>query len=162
MGWVYPNGIDMSGYKYLVIQLKVASSNSHLNIFTENSIWSPCCSTSDFSTKKQIVVNLETAKYTSDSAKKGQPLDTKNIRIVSFWGNGNQNIMVNDMYLTNDSDYSREEPTGVTLISGESQQVVDVWTLSGQRIRKAVDSDKATQGLLPGIYIIGNKKVVVN
>ena len=162
MGWVYSDGADMSGYKYLVIQLKVASSNSHLNIFTDNSIWGACYSTTDFGTKKQIVVNLETAKYTSDGNKKGQPLDTKNVRIVSFWGNGNQYIMVTDMYLTNNSDYSREEPTGVTLTPAEYQQFVDVWTLSGQRIRQAVDSEQATQGLLPGIYIVGNKKVVVN
>ena len=151
----------MSGYKYLVIKLKTTSSSSHLNIFTENSIWGSCCSTPDFGSSKQIVLNLKTATYTSGN-QSGQSLDTKNIRIVSFWGNGNQSIIVNDMYLTNNSDYSREEPTGVRLISSENQQVVDVWTLSGQRIRQAVDSDKATQGLLPGIYIVGNKKVVVN
>ena len=140
MGWVYPDGVDMSGYKYLVIQLKVASSNSHLNIFTENSIWSPCCSTSDFSTKKQIVLNLETAKYTNDSDKKGQPLDTKNIRIVSFWGNGSQNIMVDDMYLTNNSDYSREEypiaiegdVNGDGIVNGTDIQAVINFIVAGE------------------------------
>ena len=85
MGWEYANGADMSDYKYLVIKLAATSSDSHLNIFTENSIWSPCHSTADFGSKKQIVINLNTAKYTSDGNKKGQKLDTKNIRIVAFW-----------------------------------------------------------------------------
>ena len=109
----YPSGADMSGYKYLVIKLAATSSDSHLNIFTEGSIWSACCATPDFGSKKQIVLNLSTAKYTSDSDKKGQPLDTKNIRIVSFWGNGNKSIRVNEMYLTNNDDYSPETPTSI-------------------------------------------------
>ena len=161
MGWVYQNGADMSGYKYLVIKLKTTSSSSHLNLFTEGSIWTPCCSTPDFGSKTLIVLNLQTAKYTSDGDKKGQPLDTKNIRIVSFWGNGNQNIMVNDMYLTNNSDYSREETTGVAIVESENQQVVDVWTMTGQPVRKAVNIEQATQGLAPGFYIVGKKKVLV-
>ena len=107
MGWQYTDGADMSAYKYLVIKLGATSSDSHLNIFTENSIWSPCCSTPDFGSKKQIVLNLTTAKYNNDSDKKGQPLDTKNIRIVSFWGTGSKSIRVDDMYLTNNDDYSR-------------------------------------------------------
>jgi hypothetical protein len=115
MGWEYPNGADMSAYRYLVIKLGAASSDSHLNIFTENSIWSACCSTPDFGSKKQIVLDLRTAKYTSDSNKKGQPLDTKNIRIVSFWGTGSKSIKVDDIYLTNNSDYSK--PTGIEAIS---------------------------------------------
>lgn len=114
MGWEYPNGADMSAYRYLVIKLGAASSDSHLNIFTENSIWSACCSTPDFGSKKQIVLDLRTAKYTSDN-KKGQPLDTKNIRIVSFWGTGSKSIKVDDIYLTNNSDYSK--PTGIEAIS---------------------------------------------
>jgi hypothetical protein len=115
MGWEYPNGADMSAYKYLVIKLGATSSDSHLNIFTENSIWSACCSTPDFGSKRQIVLDLSTAKYTSDNNKKGQPLDTKNIRIVSFWGTGSKSIKVDDIYLTNNSDYSK--PTGIEAVS---------------------------------------------
>ena len=152
----------MSGYKYLVIKLKTTSSGSHLNLFTENSIWSSCCSTPDFGTSKQIVLNLKTAKYTSGN-NSGQSLDTKNIRIVSFWGTGSPNIIVNDMYLTNNSDYSPEGTTGITVVDSDSEdgQIVDVWSLTGHPIRKAVNIEQATQGLAPGIYIVGTKKVIV-
>lgn len=161
MGWEYQNGADMSDYKYLVIQLAATSSSSHLNIFTEGSIWSPCCSTPDFGSKKQIVLNLQTAKYTSDGNKKGQPLDTKNIRIVSFWGTGGQTIKVSDMYLTNNSDYTREDFTSIMPVLAEDQQGVDVWSLSGQRIRHGADRRQALQGLPSGIYIVGHQKVMV-
>jgi hypothetical protein len=160
MGWEYPSGADMSDYKYLVIKLGTTSSNSHLNIFTENSIWSPCYSTADFSTKKQIVVNLSTAKYTNDSNKKGQPLDTKNIHIVAFWGNGNQSIRVNDMYLTNNSDYSpMTDVKGIT--ANQPSKQVNVYSLSGQLVRQQADQQKAVQGLPAGIYIVDGRKVFV-
>ena len=154
MGWVYSNGADMSGYKYLVIKLKSTSSSSHLNIFTENSIWSACCSTPDFSSKKQIVLNLKTATYTSDGDKKGQSLDTKNIRIVSFWGNGSQSIVVSDMYLTNNSDYSREKTTSIKTMEDVRSKMSDVWyDMQGRRL-----GGKPTA---PGIYIVGKRKVIV-
>ena len=136
MGWEYPNGADMSGYKYLVIKLAATSSSSHLNIFTSNSIWTPCCSTPDFGTKTQIVLNLSTAKYTSDGDKKGQSLNTKDIRIVSFWGNGNQSIKVQDLYLTNNSDYSK--PTAIdAILSGIQQTPEAVYDLMGRQVGKS-------------------------
>ena len=39
--------------------------------------------------------------------------------------------------------------------------VVDVYTMQGQLLRHRVPREAATQGLAPGIYIVGNKKVVV-
>jgi hypothetical protein len=152
MGWQYTNGADMSGYKYLVIKLGATSSDSHLNIFTENSIWSPCYSTTAFGSKKQIVVNLSTAKYTSDGDKKGQPLDTKNIHIVCFWGNGNQTIKVNEMYLTNNSDYT---PSAIEAIDHSPLNIDhSVYDLQGRRMANG-------QSLKRGLYIVNGRKVVV-
>ena len=151
MGWEYPSGIDMSDYKYLVIKLSATSSSSHLNIFTENSIWSPCYSTADFGTKTQIVVNLQTAKYTSDGNKKGQQLDTKNIRIVAFWGNGSQDIKVKDMYLTNNADYSPNGIDAVRLmpVGGDGR----VYDLQGRRVNSGA--------LEKGVYIKDGKKIMI-
>ncbi len=162
MGWEYPNGADMSGYKYLVIKLKQAQNcDAHLNIFTTGSIWGECYSTSSFGSKRQIVVDLSTATYTSD-ARKGEALDTDNIRIVCFWSNGQGTIVVNDMYLTNNSDYSREEPTGITTLDAPEQPTaVSVYNLSGQLIRHAGDRKSALDNLPAGVYIVGKKKVVV-
>ena len=152
IGWEYANGADMSGYKYLVIKLRSASSGAHLNIFTTPSIWGDCYGTANFGNKKQVVVNLQTATYTSGD-KTGQPLETENVRIVSFWAD-NTRILVEDMYLTNNDDYTRETPDAIEGIEEEISREPDaIYDLSGRKI---------TNGNLPrGIYIIGNKKVAV-
>ena len=152
MGWEYPNGADMSGYKYLVIKLKQTQNcDAHLNLFTTNSIWGDCCEVPAFGSKKQIVFNLQTAKYTSGDSK-GNLLDTKNIRIVSFWANGNGTIVVDDMYLTNNSDYSRpsniEETVVETSVNKESRIY---YNLLGQPVKNPTK----------GIYIRSGKKVVI-
>ena len=154
MGWEYPNGADMSDYKYLVIKLKSTASGAHLNIFTDGSIWASNYETAAFGTKKQIVVNLSTAKYTNGD-KKGQALDTKHIRIVDFWGDY-ATIIVEDMYLTNNSDYSPEQPSGIINIKDDRvNDKNDVYDLQGRKI--ALDNGQ----LKPGIYIINGRKVVV-
>ena len=158
MGWEYPNGADMSAYKYLVIKLKQTQScDAHLNMFTTNSIWNDCYSSASFGTKKQIVINLQTAKYTSGD-KQGKALETNNIHIVSFWTNGTGNLIVDDMYLTNNEDYSPMTGISDTPIDMEN---VNVYTLTGIMVKQHVSPKEATHDLPSGIYIIGNKKVMV-
>ena len=160
MGWEYPNGADFSAYRYLVIKLKrVQNCDAHLNIFTANSIWSDCCESPAFGSKKQIVIDLSKAKYTS-GGKKGQALETNNIHIVDFWANGNGTIVVDEMYLTNNDDYSPQ--TAIDDIAEvAAQKSHTVYTLSGQLIRRASDSASALRGLPAGIYIVGGKKTVI-
>lgn len=152
MGWEYSGGADMSAYKYLVLKLKNTASGAHLNIFTAGSIWSDCCATPDFGSKKQIVVNLKTAKYTSGD-KTGQAVDTKNIRIVSFWSNYGS-IVVDDMYLTNNSDYSREDATAIQeVVNGGALIQTPIYDLGGRRI----DTPNAIRS---GIYIQNGRKII--
>jgi hypothetical protein len=158
MGWEYPNGADMSAYKYLVVKLKQTQNcDAHLNIFTTNSIWNDCYSSAGFGSKRQIVIDLQTAKYTSGD-KQGKALETNNVHIVSFWTNGTGNLVVSDMYLTNNEDYS--PMTGITNTFSNTD-IVDVYTLTGVIVKQHVSASEATLGLPAGIYIIGNKKVVV-
>ena len=152
MGWEYPNGADMSGFKYLVVNLKKTSSGAHLNLFSAPSIWSDCCATPDFGSKKQIVLDLSKAKYTSGD-KTGQALDTKNICIVSFWAN-NATIVVEDMYLTNNSDYT-PETTAIRNVERETMEATSVlYDLSGRRYSDG-------HSLKPGIYIKNGTKIVI-
>ena len=148
MGWEYANGADMSDYKYLVIKLAATSSDSHLNIFTENSIWSDGFESPSFGSNKQIVVNLKTAK-----TKKGVALNTKNISIVAFWGMGNKDIKVDDIYLTNNDDYS---PTAVENIVAHQQNTSQtIYDLQGRRLSSTIN-------LKPGLYVINGKKTMIN
>lgn len=147
MGWEYSSGIDISDYKYLVIKLAATSSGSHLNIFTENSIWSDGFETPAFSSNTQIVVKLKTAK-----TKNGAALNTKNIHIVAFWGNGNQDIKVEEIYLTNNDDYS---PTAIADAIVDIKNTSDViYDLQGRRLPYATN-------LTPGLYIVNGTKIAI-
>jgi hypothetical protein len=145
----------MSDYKYLVLNLKYTSSNSHLNIFTTPNIWGPCHSTAAFNNKKQIVVDLQNATYTNDGDMKGQPLDAKNVYIVSLWGNGQQSIVVNDIYLTNNDDYSSglNDPHFELNLEGNT-----LYDLQGRLIGNGKDEMLPLQR---GIYIRNGRKIVV-
>jgi hypothetical protein len=161
MGWTYTDGVDFSNYKYLVIKLTHAQScGAHLNIFTTNSIWGDGYESPSFGSKRQIVINLQEAKFTSGS-RKGEPLDLKNIHIVCFWGNGQGSIVVSDMYLTNNEDYSREEDADAIEFAEAAPSKVDVYAIDGKCLRKQVGAGEALQGLPAGIYIVGDKKYIL-
>ena len=130
-----------------------------MNIFTANSIWGDCCASPDFGRNKQIVINLQEAEYTSGD-KKGQPLDLTNIRIVAFWGNGSGSIVVDNMYLTNNDDYSIYDPDAVEMAEA-MPATVDVYSVDGMCLRHNVDEGRALQGLSRGIYIVGGRKYLV-
>ena len=107
----------------------------------------------------QIVINLQEAKYTSGD-KTGQPLDLKNIHIVSFWGNGKGNVVLDDMYLTNNDDYSRDNPNAI-FVEDATPSMVNVYGINGICLRQQVPSNQALQGLPSGIYIVNGRKKVV-
>ena len=144
MGWEYANGADMSAYKYLVIKLAATSSDSHLNIFTENSIWSDGFETPNFGSSTQVVVKLNTAK-----TKNGVKLNTKNIRIVAFWGMGNKDITVENIYLTNNDDYS---PTAIQDVNRETGTNNLYYDLQGRKVNTP---------LKKGLYIVNGEKRVI-
>lgn len=161
IGWEYAQPADMSGYKYLVIKLRQAQTcNAHLNIYTSSNLDGDCFSSESFGSDKQIVINLKEAVYTSGS-KQGQPLDTKNVSIVSFWGDGNGLIWFSDIYLTNSETFEREDATSVQKIISSVPSFVDVYSLSGQMIRRHVDRQQLKNELTPGLYIIEGRKVIV-
>ncbi|MDO4994106.1 MAG: hypothetical protein Q4E32_03780 [Bacteroidales bacterium] len=159
MGWIYPNGADMSAYKYLVVNLKrTQSCDAHINLFPTNNIWGDCYSSPAFGSKKQLVINLQTATYTSGN-NSGNPIDASNIHIVSLWSNGTGYIYVDDIFLTNNDDYT--PPTDIEVVNAEAASYVNVFTLSGQRVRSHVAKTSAVEGLPAGLYLVGNRKVLV-
>lgn len=113
-----------------------------------------------FGKDTQIVVRLKEAKYGSGD-KEGLYLDLQNICIVSFWGNGLGTVIVDDMYLTNNNDYSREEKPDAIRIMDDSPATVDVYSINGVCVRQVVSQAQALKNLPAGIYIIGGKKFVV-
>ncbi len=160
MGWVYPNKMDFSDYKYLVINLyKKQTADAHLNIYTSAKTTGACYSSEKFGDSLQIVINLDSAKYTSRTSK-GRSLDKTKIYMVSFTGSiANRPLYVKDMFLSNDSQYA---PVGVVdLVDEQPSGVTTVYSLSGQLVRRSVQRSQALTGLPAGIYIVGGKKILV-
>jgi len=162
MGWVYPHAVDMSDYKYLVIKLyQKQTADVQLNIYPSINLNGACYTTGKFGDDLQIVIDLEAAKYTSKSSK-GKPLNRKNIRMVTFSGaKVNKLLVLTDIFLSNDSQY---DSTGIVEVNSlpATEPKVDVRTLSGLLVRHGVSRREAVRGLPVGIYIVGNRKVIIN
>ena len=160
MGWVYPNKMDFSDFKYLVVNLyKKQTANAHLNIYTTAKTTGACYSTEKFGDSLQIVVDLDAAVYTSRSSR-GRALDKKKIYMVSFTGSiANKPLYLKEMFLSNDEQYA---PTGVVDLAGEQPSgPTSVYSLSGQLLRRNVNRREALVGLPAGVYIIGGRKVMI-
>ncbi|MTK53237.1 family 43 glycosylhydrolase [Paludibacter sp.] len=102
-GWSYNNGIDLSGYKYLVVQLgAVPPGGTVVRAFDENSYWTKPTEAS-FDSNNRAVINL------SNSTKSGTTtaFTSSHVYIVGLWANGGSPININDVYVTNNSDFSK-------------------------------------------------------
>lgn len=159
-GWVYPAAVDMTAYKYLVIQLGRKSADAYVNLYPTTKITSSCFSSETFGDSLTICINLEEAKYTSKT-NKGKTLNRKNIRIVTFSSAANKSLYVKDMFLTNDTQYDYNLTGVLDLPSQLDAAMVDVYSLSGQMLRRRVARTKALQGLPAGVYIVGGRKVII-
>ena len=162
VGWVYPEGIDLSAYKYLVVKLnQKQTADAKLNIYTSNKVNGACHTTPAFGTELQIVVDLKNAKNTSNTLK-NRPLSTEHVYMITFTGNGTGTIVMKDIYVTNNDDYSRMDPSsGISDISMIADDTVSVYTLTGTMLRHRVPRTEATRGLPAGIYVVGGRKIAV-
>lgn len=155
-GWRYSAGIDISDYKYLVAQL--GSNNNcgiSFRIFDENNYWTGCA-TYDFGNSRQVVAKIGEMFRNGTTTR----LDPGHIYIVGFWSYGNTPFIVKKVYLTNSDTY--EEPgSDIPCIFEEEETSVDVYTLSGLKIRTGATRKEALSGLPAGIYIIGNEKITL-
>lgn len=154
MGWQYSGGADFSGYKYLVVKLDKAASSSSADIrlYAQSSIWGGSCYIRSFGSSKRIVIPLKSIKYT-DGDKKGQAVDLTAIYIVAIWTNGNAaGVDFDDIYLTNNSDYSRETNTAIDDIDTDTDCMGDgvIYDLAGRRVSKPTH----------GVYITNGKKFI--
>jgi M6 family metalloprotease-like protein len=89
------------------------------------------------------------------------------MNIKEPWASGHNGISLRDY----DYDFQNyigyalrlpDAPTAIESIGVDGTQArVNVYNMQGQLLKQGVDAAIATQGLRPGIYLIGNKKVVI-
>lgn len=153
-GWQY-DGIDLSGYRYLVAKLGSANNaDVTFNIFDENNYWGSPASYK-FGTGRQIVVSLKYAKKSNGSA-----LNPSHIYIAGFWSNGNNPFVIDSVFLSNSDAYTPTAIGDLPAVDREPE-TVDVYSITGARIRFQVKREQATKGLPSGVYLVGGKKVMV-
>jgi endoglucanase len=157
-GWWYNNGLNLSGYKYLVAQLGADNKSSiSFRVFDENNYWSGAAEY-NFGTKRQVVVTLSNMVKAGKTTK----LDPSHIYIVGFWSSGNSPIVIKNVFLSNSAEYG---PTNsikeISDLNQNENEVVDVFTIMGVRMRSQVKREHATDGLPNGVYIVGRQKVLV-
>ncbi|WP_052345663.1 family 43 glycosylhydrolase [Alkaliflexus imshenetskii] len=164
-GWRYDNGLNLSGYKYLVVRLKVpTSSGAAFRIFDQSNYWAPPV-TYDMGSATQLVVELKNmTKSVNGQTVAANP---SSIYIVGFWSHGNAPIYIDTIYLSNSDDLTPTSISEEVLANDLGNLIVDVYSLMGVKIRSAVQMKDATTGLPRGVYVIGNavagyKKVLVS
>ncbi len=150
-GWKYAAGLDLSKYKYLFAELGSNNPCSiSFRVFDKNNYWSDC-SIQDFGNNRQVRFELN-SMYSNE----GRRLDPSHLYYVGFWSTGGQPFVISNVYATNN-------PTGIESVEDSLSLTgpVDVYNSNGMLIRSGVERSEATDGLPAGLYIIGNKKVIV-
>ena len=130
-GWTYSDGIDLSAYKYLVVKLKEPDNNgAKIFIYPQSNIWANNNYEQAFNNRTQIVVPLHSMK----SQQNGSDIDPSKIYIVALWSLGGKPINIDDIYVTNNDDYS--PMTGISAPSvGSRASNSLIFGLNGARIQ---------------------------
>ena len=144
-GWSYNAGADMSAYKYLVVKLKEPQDlGTQVRLFNKNSVSSSSYKET-IGDRTTVVINLHQMAY--DNA--GHTIDPSKIYIVAFRCTKAGTLNIDDVFLSNDTQY---DAAGIDDVTTSDTTPSAIYTLGGQR---------ATQGRLPaGVYVRGKKKVV--
>lgn len=157
-GWQYDNGIDLSGYKYLVVKLKSpTTSGASFRIFDQGSYWGQPAMY-DVGSNTQIVIELASMQKEIDGVMVA--VNPATVYIVGFWSFGNNPILIDKVYLSNSDDLT---PVPIREVEAYSDNgYVDVYNLLGVKVRSGVIKKDATNGLPRGIYIVGREKLFVD
>ena len=94
-GWQYADGLDLSGYKTLTIELGNDNESSvSFRLFDKTSYWTKPA-TYDFGSSRKVVVELN--KMIDED---GVKIDPSHLYIIGFWSMGGKPIVIANIALT--------------------------------------------------------------
>lgn len=142
-GWQYSSGLNISAWKYLVVELyEQQNASASFRLFDENNYWSAPAMV-DLGTATRKVITLSALKKNGTSTS----LNLKHIYIAGLWSTGGKPIRIKSVFLTNDPN-----ATGVEGVEATQQPAnQSIFNLQGQRV-KTMNKGQ--------IYIINGKKIV--
>lgn len=98
-GWKFPSGVDLSGYKYLIVELgNDNQSQVSFRLFDTDNYWSEPAMY-DFGSSRRVVIELSAMRNAS-----GNKVDASHIYIAGFWSLGGKPIIIDRLTLTNTAD----------------------------------------------------------
>ncbi|MDR1370970.1 MAG: xylan 1,4-beta-xylosidase, partial [Dysgonamonadaceae bacterium] len=166
-GWEYSNGMNLSNYRFLVIKLKQRPASNvdiSFRIFDQPSYWTTCTmydwkalSSSEGKTLQVDLQNMN--RPVSDSSEERVEVNLSRIYRVGFWVSANTSLYIDDVYL--DGIIDDTAINDVLLDSYDPNEIVDVYSIMGIKMKSKVMRKDATNGLPTGIYIVGRQKVVI-
>ena len=132
-GWQFPNGVDLSAYNYLVVELRQSqSAGASFRMFDINNYWTSPSRTA-FGSNTKIVLDLHNLKAYKDDActQFDHNIDPSHIYIAGFWTYGGSPIYIKQVFLSNDG----VNPTAILSVDGVDEIISrEYFTLSGARI----------------------------
>jgi hypothetical protein len=157
-GWLYPNGLDLSEWKYLVVKLaQTQNCGASFRLYDENNYWTDCAF-NDIGNNRTIAVELNNMRK-GENKDKGV-CNPSHLYIIGFWSFGGSPIQFDNVYVTNNDNL--DPPSAIHSVFADDEPAeVDVYSISGIKIRSQVKCESATQGLPNGVYIAGKNKVIV-
>lgn len=131
-GWKFSGGLDLSKSRYLVVVYgtKPTTADWDIRLFDADNYWGQPYSKDVAKGSVRSIVDLSTMKNSN-----GATVSRSHIYILGFWNPGGQQLNIKDIYLTNKSDYSKEE-TGVDILHSVEQSDVTapMFNVAGQRV----------------------------
>ena len=160
MGWVYPNKLNLNDYHYMVIKHRTKPTGDFTcNFQVTSSATGTQCAVPIKKNVLETVICLDTLKYTTKN-NYGKALNRKILTRITFQAaKANTSLTVSEILLYAD------DPTGINEVAWKQErqqrQTVNVYTLSGRMVRRAVSRGTALQGLPAGLYLVDGQKIVV-
>lgn len=135
-GWQYPQGVDLSAYKYLVVELKQQQScGASFRMFDTNNYWTSPFRIS-FGNQTKVKIDLQNMTAYKDDActQFDHHVDASHIYIAGFWTTGGSPIYIKNVFLSDDGI----NPTGISEYeTGHYGEVVrEYYTPDGRKLDK--------------------------
>jgi hypothetical protein len=88
-------------------------------------------------------------------------VDPSHLYIIGLWSTGGSDIVFSDVYVTNNTDYSKPTALEDVITHDSENEIVDVYNIMGMKIQSQIKRSEMRKDLPTGLYIVGRKKVMV-
>ena len=155
-GWRYDKPLDLSSYKYIVIEFNKAVPNAgewspSFRMFDENNYWTACTQT-NLGGKTSVTIELNKLQKEKDG--KYSDFDPSHVYIAGFWtlGGANNGVSIKRIFVSNDGI---SPATGLSTLFDETSIVVETLQMNGLPARtnaKGLLLQRNTEGQVRKIY----------